>query len=129
MKYELYKQFGLCYNHGDFSSLIAKLHTDCIYQSFDFLYVLNGNKKVIEELEKQSRYKQTVNDNEKLDIYTGYYPKQIFLLKTIKECCIIVKRGDKKSIRIITFTKKWGKVTHIIGLDPSTTKHVKCVRV
>ena len=42
MKYELYKQFGLCYNSGNFSSLDKKLHDDCMYQSFDFLYVLKG---------------------------------------------------------------------------------------
>ena len=103
MKFKFYKQFGLCYNEGDFSSLERFLQKDCTYQSFDYLYVIKGREKIIDLFENQSRQSLEFDDTNIADVYSGYYSKSFLWLKTVTECLIFVSRNDKKSIRILSF--------------------------
>ena len=64
-----------------------------------------------------------------LDAYRGFYQKTNFMLKTIKECCIMVRRCDLKSIRIIVIGKRFGKISSVTGIDPSEVKSIRDTKI
>ncbi len=129
MKTDLYNTFGICYNRADFSALINIMHKDCIYQSFDFLYILKGKQNIIESLNLRAKQNLAAENINKKYIYKGFYIKQLFILKTLKNCCIITREFDKKALRIIYFNKKWGKISHIIGINPEKHKYVRAEKI
>ena len=125
MKSKFYKQFGLCYNNGDFKLLSSMMHKDCMYKSFDFLYVLKGKDKVLQEIENQSKKNLECDDENCADAYMGYYSKSFLWLKTITECLVIASRDDKKSMKILSFNIKRGKISCIMGHNPDKLEHIR----
>lgn len=125
MKRSCYELFGMCYNNGDFSPLSSMIHKDCIYQSYDFLYILKGKENVLKSLDLSAKENKLADSDDRLDIYTGFYQKKRFVVNSIKECCILTKSSDRQDVRVIYLYKKWGKISHIIGIDPNKVKHTK----
>jgi transcriptional regulator len=125
MKRNCYELFGMCYNNGDFSPLSSMMHKDCIYQSYDFLYILKGKDNVLKSLEQRAKENIDANDDTRLEIYKGFYQKKRLTINSIKDCCILAKKSDRQDVRIIYINKKWGKISHIIVIDPNKVKHKK----
>lgn len=129
MKKDYYKIFGKCYKNCDFSSFSRIITKDCTYQSFDYLYILKGKERVIEGMTQIANQNVSENEDICVDVYKGYYLKMIFILKTIKECCIITRRDDNKNIRLIYFNKRWGKISAIMGVDPQKLKIIRANKI
>jgi hypothetical protein len=115
----------MCYNNGDFSPLSKMMHKDCTYQSYDFLYILKGKDNVLKSLEQKSKENLDADDDTRLEVYKGFYLKKRIAVNSIKNCCILAKKCDRQDVRIIYIRKKWGKISHIIGIDPNEVKHTK----
>ncbi len=125
MKNDLYTKFGYCWNNGDFSSFSKKLLKECTYNSFDYFYKLKGRDKLTEFLKEQAASSHSAKSSETAYAYTGYYQKTDTALKTIKECCLIVRQSDLKTLKILTFAKRFGKIASIQGLDPDKVKSIR----
>lgn len=129
MKKDYYKLFGECFNNCDFSPFSRIIRNDCIYQSFDFLYILKGKERVVEELMQYTKQNVSADEKDKADIYKGFYLKSIFLLKTIKECCIVTRRYDNTNIRMLIFNKRWGKISTITGIEPNKVNLIRAQKI
>lgn len=129
MNTDIYIIFGQCFNTGNYSSIANKLYKDCIYQSFDFLYILKGKEHVLKTLKNQADDNKSAKECDKIDIYSGFYQKSQFMFKTLKNCCIMTRRFDKKDIRILYFNYRWGKIISISGINPIKTKHVRVKKI
>ena len=125
MKRDTYQKFAECWNLADFSSFSNKLLKDCTYSSFDYFYKLKGKERVIELLESEAAKNHSNKSSEKINIHKGYYQKSNSMLKSIKECCIMVRQSDLKTTRILIFNKRFCKVASISGLDPSIDKSIR----
>lgn len=129
MKNDIYTKFGECWNKGDFSSFSKKFLKDCTYQSFDYFYKLKGRARLTEYFTEQSKKNISKHEDDKIDVYKGYCQKTTSVLKTIKECCIIVRRSDLKTLRILMLNTRFGKVTSIMGLNPDEIKSIRDTRI
>ncbi len=129
MKHDIYNRFGLCWNRADFSSFSKKLLKECTYTSFDYFYKLKGKDRVIKFLNDLSADNLNKNVNDRIAIHRGYYQNPNSMLKTIKECCIMVRSSDLKTVSVITFTKRIGKITSVSGLNPDEIKSIRDIRI
>lgn len=129
MKRDIYTKFGECWNEADFSPFSKKLLKDCTYTSFDFFYKLKGRGRLIEYLNEQAKKNKNMGDSDRLDIHRGYYQKTNTMLKSINECCIMVKGSELKTVSIITFSKKFGKISAITGINPEEVKSIRDIKI
>lgn len=129
MKRDVYTKFGTCWNAADFSSFSKKLLKECTYDSFDYFYKLKGSARITKFFNEQAKSNLIKNDDEKIDIHRGYFQKTNSVLKTIKECCIMVKCKDLKTVRVYVFGKRFGKITSITGLDPDKIKSIRDIKI
>lgn len=129
MKHDICWRFGLCWNEADFSSFSNKLINECTYTSFDFFYKLKGRDKLVEHITKEATANLASSDYDKINIHKGYYQKTSTLLKTIKECCIMVRNGDMKTMRILSINKRFGRVTSIVGYSPDEIKSIRDIKI
>lgn len=129
MKHDLYWRFGVCWNDANFSPFSKKTITDITYTSYDYFYKLKGKERLFDFFTKESIANKEKNDYDKIDMHRGYCQKTNSILKSIKECCIMVRRGDMKSVRIVVFTKRFGKITSIAGLNPEEIKSIRDIKI
>jgi len=129
MKKDYYTLLGLCFNACDFTAFANRLTKDCTYQSYDFLYILKGRARVLQMFENHAMQNAAAIAQEKVDIYTGFFAKQIFLLKTIKECCIITRQNSDENIRLLVFHKRRRKISQITGIDPKTAQIIRAKKI
>ena len=129
MKHDIYTKFGTCWNAADFAPFEKKLGKDCTYVSYDYFYKLKGRTRLTEFLTEQAKENSGKNGEGKIDIHRGYYQKTNSLLKTIKECCIMVRRQDLKTVNIIVLNKRLGRVSSIVGLNPEEVKSIRDIKI
>lgn len=129
MKHDIYTKFGTCWNAADFAPLAEKLKKDCTYVSYDYFYKLKGRGRLTEFFNGQAKENLKKDDEEKIDMHRGYYQKTNSLLKTIKECCIMVRRQDLTAVNIIVFSKRFGKVSSVVGMDPKEVKSIRDIKI
>jgi hypothetical protein len=129
MKNDIHAKFGMCWNEVDFSSFSNKFLKDCTYDSFDYFYKLKGRQRLTEYFTNQANQNAAKPDDEIIDIYKGYCQKTTSVLKTIKECCIMVRRSDLKTIRILMLNTRFGKVTSVQGLNPEKIKSIRNTKI
>ncbi len=125
MKHDIYTKFGNCWASGDFSPFSKKLLKECTYTSFDYFYKIKGRERLEEFFNSQAELNLKNNEVEKTYIYKGFYQKTDTVLKSIKECCLVVRQSDLKTMKILTFAKRFGKISSIQGLDPEKVKSIR----
>jgi hypothetical protein len=128
MKHDIYEKFGKCWNIADFSSFSKKLLRDCTYDSFDYFYKLKGRQRLMEYFNETAAQNKTLDENERIYVHKGYCQKTDSMLKTIKECCIMVRQSDLKTTKILVFNKRFGKVSTIVGMDPGQVKSIRDIK-
>lgn len=129
MKHDIYTKFGMCWNAADFSPLSKKMRKDCTYDSFDYFYKLKGRERLTEFFNEKAQANTEKSGDDKIDMHRGYYQKTNTLLKTIKECCIMVRRQDLSAVSIIVFGKRFGKISSISGLDPAEVRTIRDIKI
>jgi hypothetical protein len=129
MKHDLYEKFGECWNMADFSSFSKKLLRDCTYDSFDYFYKLKGRQRLLDFFDQSAKDNQLLGDEDRIYVHRGYCQKTGTMLKTIRECCIMVRQSDLKTTKILVFNKKLGKISTIVGMDPEQVKSIRDVKI
>jgi hypothetical protein len=129
MKHDIYTKFGTCWNAADFAPFESKLKKDCTYVSYDYFYKLKGRARLTEFFNGQAKENLNKSGGEKIDIHRGYYQKTNSVLKTIKECCIMVRRQDLATVNILAINKRLGKVSSIVGMDPEEVKSIRDIKI
>ena len=129
MKHDVYTKFGICWNSADFSKFSKKLAKDCTYDSFDYFYKLKGRERLAEFFGDAAKANTEKGDEEIIDVHRGFFQRTNTLLKTIKECCIMVRRHDLKTTNILVFNKKLGKISSITGFNPDEVKSIRDIKI
>ena len=90
------KLFARCYNSGDFSKLIRRLHKRVTFEAYDRFYKYSGAEKVAAILAQRAASLNSMPQRNRA--YSGYVQVRYEIIGVRMESCLVLTGSDPRDV-------------------------------